>query len=45
MTGSGMFVINPPWLLQQQLEVCLPWLQSVLAEPGAAPWRMVSREG
>lgn len=40
MTGSGMFVINPPWLLQRQLEDCLSWLQSVLAEPGAAPWRL-----
>jgi 23S rRNA (adenine2030-N6)-methyltransferase len=45
MTGSGMFVINPPWQLQLQLESCLPWLQSVLAEPGAAPFRLISREG
>ena len=44
MTGSGMFVINPPWQLQQQLEGCLPWLQSVLAEPDAAPYRLISRE-
>ncbi len=44
MTGSGMFVINPPWQLQQQLEGCLPWLQSVLAEPDAAPYRLLSRE-
>jgi 23S rRNA (adenine2030-N6)-methyltransferase len=44
MTGSGMFVINPPWLLQQQLESCLPWLQSVLAEPDAEPCRLLSRD-
>lgn len=44
MTGSGMFVINPPWQLQQQLEACLPWLQSVLAEPDAAPYRLLGRE-
>ena len=44
MTGSGMFVINPPWQLQQQLESCLPWLQSVLAERDAAPYRLLSRE-
>lgn len=26
MTGSGMFVINPPWLLAQQMREILPWL-------------------
>jgi 23S rRNA (adenine2030-N6)-methyltransferase len=40
MYGSGMFVINPPWVLQQQLQSCLPYLQEVLANPEAQPWRM-----
>lgn len=26
MTGSGMFIINPPWLLAQQMQETLPWL-------------------
>ncbi len=40
MYGSGMFIINPPWTLQQQLESCLPYLQTVLASSDARPWRM-----
>lgn len=40
MYGSGMFVINPPWVLRQQLEGCLPYLQRVLASSDAQPWRM-----
>ncbi len=42
MYGSGMFIINPPWVLQQQLQGCLPYLHSVLASPGAQPWRVCS---
>lgn len=44
MYGSGMFLINPPWLLQDQLKRCLPYLQTVLANADAAPWRLLSRE-
>lgn len=44
MYGSGMFVINPPWLLQQQLQGCLPFLQEVLAEADAEPYRLRSSE-
>jgi 23S rRNA (adenine2030-N6)-methyltransferase len=40
MYGSGMFIINPPWLLQQQLESCLPYLQEVLSTVGAQPWQL-----
>jgi 23S rRNA (adenine2030-N6)-methyltransferase len=40
MYGSGMFVINPPWVLQQQLQGCLPYLRDLLASPGAQPWRL-----
>ncbi|MBU0935633.1 MAG: 23S rRNA (adenine(2030)-N(6))-methyltransferase RlmJ [Spirochaetes bacterium] len=31
MSGSGMFVINPPYPLHTELETCLPWLQQTLA--------------
>lgn len=36
MHGSGMFILNPPWTLPEQLRTELPWLTEVLAEdPGA----------
>jgi len=44
MYGSGMFVINPPWVLQQQLENCLPYLHNVLASSEAQPWRVWTRK-
>ena len=40
MYGSGLFVINPPWVLQQQLDICVPYLHRVLASPYAPPWRL-----
>jgi 23S rRNA (adenine2030-N6)-methyltransferase len=45
MHGSGMFVINPPWILQEQLEGCLPYLQGALASADAPPWRLLCRDG
>lgn len=30
MFGSGIFVINPPWVLPERLEATLPWLVEVL---------------
>lgn len=35
MFGSGMFVINPPWLLHDQLKILMPQLQSLLATADA----------
>lgn len=31
MTGSGLFVLNPPWVLAEQLRQTLPWLQQCMA--------------
>ena len=31
MTGSGMFIVNPPWTLAETLRECLPELKSILA--------------
>ena len=45
MHGSGLFVVNPPWVLQQQLESCMPYLQAMLASAGALPWRLRSSGG
>jgi 23S rRNA (adenine2030-N6)-methyltransferase len=42
MYGSGIFVINPPWVLEEQLRHCLPYLHDALASPDAQPWRMRS---
>jgi 23S rRNA (adenine2030-N6)-methyltransferase len=34
MTGSGMFVVNPPWTLADTLRECLPVLADALGEGG-----------
>ncbi len=34
MTGSGLFVVNPPWILSNELELALPWLHDVLGAKG-----------
>ena len=31
MHGSGIFIVNPPWTLEQDLHETLPWLVDVLA--------------
>lgn len=37
MTGSGMFVVNPPFMLKAELESVLPYLTKVLGKfPGAS---------
>jgi 23S rRNA (adenine2030-N6)-methyltransferase len=36
MYGSGMFVINPPWILQQNAPEVLPWLAATLAQDNSA---------
>lgn len=37
--GSGLFVINPPWRLGEQLRLLLPWLAEQLAV-GRTSWRL-----
>lgn len=34
--GSGMFIINPPWVLPQRLEACMPFLVQALGRDEAA---------
>ncbi|WP_323845425.1 23S rRNA (adenine(2030)-N(6))-methyltransferase RlmJ [Microbulbifer magnicolonia] len=36
MYGSGVFVVNPPWPLREQLQLSLPYLQNVLAQDTSA---------
>lgn len=38
MFGSGMFVINPPFVLAKQLQDALPVLCALLAQDGGAKW-------
>jgi len=38
MSGSGMVVINPPWMLKEALDETMPWLTSALAEDAGASW-------
>ena len=38
MAGSGLVVINPPWLLRQSLEEALPFLARTLGLDGGAGW-------
>lgn len=32
MTGTGLFVVNPPWQLKQQLDSILPYLKTTLGD-------------
>ena len=32
MTGTGLFIVNPPWQLSQQLEEILPYLKAKLGD-------------
>jgi 23S rRNA (adenine2030-N6)-methyltransferase len=37
--GSGMFVVNAPWPLDDEMAEALPWLAKHLDRDGAARWR------
>lgn len=41
MSGSAMFVFNPPWPLKQALHDSLPWLTEVLAADARASWELL----
>lgn len=36
MTGTGLFIINPPWQLNTQLSEIMPYLQSKLGNPSSS---------
>jgi len=42
MYGSGMFVVNPPWTLRQQLEQGMPELVRLLAQDDNAGWKLTA---
>ena len=40
MHGSSMFILNPPWTLQQELQEILPWLVQVLGQDAGATFTL-----
>lgn len=38
MTASGMIVVNPPWMLEQQMKSILPYLSTALVPQGIGSW-------
>jgi 23S rRNA (adenine2030-N6)-methyltransferase len=42
--GSGMFIVNPPWPLAEQMRGIMPWLTRALAQDEAATFRLDARE-
>ena len=45
LVGSGMFVINPPWQLHDDLQAALPWLAAKLASHGDGTHRCLAALG
>jgi 23S rRNA (adenine2030-N6)-methyltransferase len=43
MFGSGMFIVNPPWVLPERLEAVMPWLVQKLAEDEGAGFDLEHR--
>ena len=41
--GSGMFIVNPPWKLAEQMRGIMPWLTRALAQDGAASFQLDAR--
>lgn len=44
MYGSGMFVVNPPYLLRQDIQQAMPWLASQLADDESAGFELAVSE-
>ena len=43
MHGSGMFIINPPYMLAEQLQNNLPELSKILAQDAGAHYVLESK--
>lgn len=42
LVGSGVFVVNPPWQLDDELQASLPWLAARLGRDGEETYRATS---
>ena len=40
MSGSGLVVLNPPWMLKESCDEVMPWLSGALAEDAGASWHV-----
>ncbi|MDR1310525.1 MAG: 23S rRNA (adenine(2030)-N(6))-methyltransferase RlmJ [Burkholderiaceae bacterium] len=43
LTGSGVFVVNPPWTLENELRQTLPFLVEVLGQDKSAAFRIEAK--
>ena len=39
LAGSGLILVNPPWRIDEDMAVLLPWLDKVLAQHPGHGWR------
>jgi 23S rRNA (adenine2030-N6)-methyltransferase len=44
MHGSGMFILNPPWTLHDELKQVMPYLVKVLGQDGSADFELEFKE-
>lgn len=44
MFGSGLFIVNPPWVLHGQLQALMPALQKLLGKNGEAEFLLEAKE-
>jgi 23S rRNA (adenine2030-N6)-methyltransferase len=44
MHGSGMFIVNPPWTLAENLRECLPYLARTLGLEGAGSFSLTGSD-
>jgi 23S rRNA (adenine2030-N6)-methyltransferase len=40
LMGSGVFIINPPYTLHEQMQTVMPWLTPILAQHQGAHFRV-----
>jgi len=45
MMGSGLVIVNPPYVLRDELQILLPWLTDTLAQGPDADWRLIDLAG
>lgn len=45
MAGSGLIMINAPWVLKGELEILLPWLTETLQQGRGAEWKLFDLTG
>ena len=44
MHGSGMFILNPPWTLHDELKIVMPYLVKVLGQDSGAGFELTFKE-